>query len=311
MYFSKSVIITALVGFATAQSSSSSQSIAASETLSSTANSTASAPTTSSTSTASGGSLITHTIQVGGPNGSLAFYPNNIQANAGDMVQFQFHPKVCSRCLTVSTAESNIEQNHSVVQSTFDNPCVPIQNIMANKTNAFFSGFMPTEASANSSSQLLTYTIRIPDDKPIWFYCSQGKHCQAGMVGAINAYAHMFRNTRAVINTNAHTVLPPAKRQCSPSPRSPPKLPRTSAPAREPALAHPAVTEAHRPLDLAHPVRQHWAAAHQARPVAQRRTLPTPHLLSVAGRFSASALPRWPLSPCGKGATMKGYCSYV
>jgi hypothetical protein len=88
---------------------------------------------------------------------------------------------------------SNNYQNHSVVQSTFDNPCVPIQNVMSNKTNAFFSGFMPTTASANSSSQLLTYTIRVPDNKPIWFYCSQGKHCQAGMVGAINAYVHISK----------------------------------------------------------------------------------------------------------------------
>lgn len=180
MYFSKASLVSALVGFTTAQSAVSSQSIAASETLSSTANSTASAPSTSSTSIASGAGLVTHTIQVGGPNGSLAFYPSNIQANAGDMVQFQFHPK-----------------NHSVVQSTFDNPCVPIQNIMANKTDAFYSGFMPTAATTNSTSQLLTYTIRVPDDKPIWFYCSQGKHCQAGMVGAINAPASGEKTVQA------------------------------------------------------------------------------------------------------------------
>ncbi|KAJ4398901.1 hypothetical protein N0V91_009855 [Didymella pomorum] len=176
MYFSSSFIVSALVGFAAAQSSS----IAASETLSSTVNSTSSAPSTSSTgSSSTSGSLVTHTVQVGGPNGSLAFFPNNIKANAGDMVQFQFHPK-----------------NHSVVQSTFDNPCVPIQNIMSNKTNAFFSGFMPTAAAANAS-QLLTYTIRVPDDKPIWFYCSQGKHCQAGMVGAINAPASGAKTMQA------------------------------------------------------------------------------------------------------------------
>ena len=77
-------------------------------------------------------------------------------------------------------------QNHSVVQSTFDNPCIPIQNVMPNKTDAFFSGFMPTAAAPGNSS-LLTYTIRVPDNKPIWFYCSQAKHCQGGMVGAINA----------------------------------------------------------------------------------------------------------------------------
>jgi hypothetical protein len=74
------------------------------------------------------------------------------------------------------------------VQSTFDQPCVPITNIMANKTDAFFSGFMPTNASFGTTSNVLTYTIRVMDAKPVWFYCSQGKHCQAGMVGAINAY---------------------------------------------------------------------------------------------------------------------------
>jgi hypothetical protein len=79
-------------------------------------------------------------------------------------------------------------QNHSVVQSTFDQPCIPIQNMMANKTDAFFSGFMPTNASFTATSNILTYTIRVKDEKPMWFYCSQGKHCQAGMVGAVNAY---------------------------------------------------------------------------------------------------------------------------
>jgi len=32
-----------------------------------------------------------------------------------------------------------------------------------------------------------TYTIQINDTKPIWYYCSQGPHCQEGMVGVINA----------------------------------------------------------------------------------------------------------------------------
>jgi hypothetical protein len=54
-------------------------------------------------------------------------------------------------------------------------------------TTAFFSGFMPTNASAVSANNLLTYTIRVMDSKPVWFYCSQAKHCQGGMVGAINA----------------------------------------------------------------------------------------------------------------------------
>jgi plastocyanin len=43
---------------------------------------------------AAAGMVNTHIIQVGGPNGSLAFFPNNVKAAAGDLVQFQFHPKV-------------------------------------------------------------------------------------------------------------------------------------------------------------------------------------------------------------------------
>lgn len=31
-----------------------------------------------------------------------------------------------------------------------------------------------------------TFTIAVEDAKPIWFYCSQGRHCQSGMVGVVN-----------------------------------------------------------------------------------------------------------------------------
>jgi hypothetical protein len=58
---------------------------------------------------------------------------------------------------------------------------------MPNKTDAFFSGFMPSNATAVAAGNVLTYTIRVMDSKPIWYYCSQGQHCQGGMVGAINA----------------------------------------------------------------------------------------------------------------------------
>lgn len=113
----------------------------------------------------------THVVQVGGPNGSLAFYPEVVRANIGDLIQFQFNPK-----------------NHSVAQSTFDNPCVPIGNIMPNKTDAFWSGFMPTALAAGNGTAggKLTYTIRVMNNNPIWYYCSQGRHCQGGMVGTIN-----------------------------------------------------------------------------------------------------------------------------
>lgn len=36
----------------------------------------------------------THVVQVGGPNGSLVFSPENVIAAPGDLIQFQFWPKV-------------------------------------------------------------------------------------------------------------------------------------------------------------------------------------------------------------------------
>lgn len=73
---------------------------------------------------------------------------------------------------------TNSLQNHTVTQSSFKDPCHPLEG-------GFFSGFVPTTQSPSST----TFTVTVTDSKPIWFYCSQttGNHCQAGMVGAINA----------------------------------------------------------------------------------------------------------------------------
>lgn len=104
-------------------------------------------------------------VQVG-RNGSLTFSPNNIKVNAGEMVQFQF-----------------MGGNHTVTQSTFDQPCMPI-GMNANATG-FHSGYIPAAAS-QSMGMIPTYTIMINDTKPVWAYCAQAKHCQNGMVMVIN-----------------------------------------------------------------------------------------------------------------------------
>lgn len=108
-----------------------------------------------------------HVVSVGSKNGSLTFMPDNMKAAAGDMVQFQFRGG-----------------NHSVVQSTFDNPCSPISNQMSNVTG-IFSGYQPVKAS-EAMGMIPTYTVMVKDTKPMWFYCSQGKHCQAGMTMVLN-----------------------------------------------------------------------------------------------------------------------------
>jgi hypothetical protein len=70
-------------------------------------------------------------------------------------------------------------QNHSVIQSSFANPCHPLNS-------GFFSGFVPTKDSPSGT----TFTITVNDTSPIWIYCGQTveNHCQSGMVAAINAF---------------------------------------------------------------------------------------------------------------------------
>jgi len=109
-------------------------------------------------------SITVHVVQVGAANGTLAYFPNNIKAAVGDMVQFQFAPN-----------------NHTVTQSTFDAPCQPIA--MNSNVTGVYSGFMPVTASATETP---TYTILVNNTTPMWLYCSQGKHCQAGMTMVIN-----------------------------------------------------------------------------------------------------------------------------
>ncbi|PWW77311.1 PEBP-like protein [Tuber magnatum] len=100
----------------------------------------------------------THTVTVGGPN-LLKYTPESVIANPGDVVFFDF-----------------LERNHTVTQSTFDNPCTP-------NPNGVRSGFRFNPENKPGKE---TFNFTVPDDKPKWFYCAQGTHCKAGMVFAIN-----------------------------------------------------------------------------------------------------------------------------
>lgn len=100
----------------------------------------------------------THKVIVGGPN-TLTYQPSWVDASVGDVVEFDF-----------------LEKNHTVTQSTFDTPC--IFNPAGVK-----SGFRPNPENIPGKE---TFTFNVTDTKPKWFYCAQAKHCQAGMVFAIN-----------------------------------------------------------------------------------------------------------------------------
>src|SRR5436309_3187036 len=66
--------------------------------------------------------VVTHRVAVG--LGGLQFQPNNIVAQPGDIVEFGF-----------------LAKNHSVAQSSFDEPCKPLVDPATSTQTGFFSGF--------------------------------------------------------------------------------------------------------------------------------------------------------------------------
>ncbi|KAK0627416.1 Cupredoxin [Immersiella caudata] len=130
------------------------------------------------------GGLRKTTVDVG-LDGNLTYSPNSINEPPRTVVEFSYNPR-----------------NHTVTQSSFDKPCFPLPN-----NSGFSSGFIATTQSVPG---LATFELVINDTKPIWFYCGQvnGNHCQAGMVGAINAPA--AGNTLDAFIAKAKVAPPPS-----------------------------------------------------------------------------------------------------
>ncbi|KAK1231103.1 hypothetical protein PQX77_005792 [Marasmius sp. AFHP31] len=105
------------------------------------------------------GAVAQLTIDVAVGAGGLQFNPTDVNATEGDTIRFIFQAK-----------------NHSVVQSTFDNPCTK-------KDGGLNSGFQFIEGEPK------TWEVKVNGTDPMWFYCSQKEgtdHCKSGMVFAIN-----------------------------------------------------------------------------------------------------------------------------
>ncbi|KAK7064117.1 hypothetical protein R3P38DRAFT_3382780 [Favolaschia claudopus] len=123
-----------------------------------------------------------HTVVVGG-TGKLFFTPDHIMAAPRDQVVFQFQQK-----------------NHTVTQSSFADPCRPLNALNATAPQGFKSGFKPVGAN---DTEFPTFTITVNDTAPIWAYCGQTNptsHCGAGMVFAINAVDNGTRSFTAFQN---------------------------------------------------------------------------------------------------------------
>ncbi|KLO12287.1 hypothetical protein SCHPADRAFT_905300 [Schizopora paradoxa] len=103
-------------------------------------------------------------IQVKVGDEGLFFVPPTVNASVGDIVSFSF-----------------VGKNHSVTQSSQDNPCTPLDG-------GFNSGLLGIGNDTNAPPGIWNLTIT-DDSQPIWYFCeavSPESHCTSGMVGAIN-----------------------------------------------------------------------------------------------------------------------------
>ncbi|KAI0203973.1 hypothetical protein F4808DRAFT_416451 [Astrocystis sublimbata] len=124
----------------------------------------AASPSTPAVGTLPVGGLRKLHIDVGF-NGELMFNPNNVTELIRTVIEFSYNPA-----------------NHSIVQSSFDKPCQPIEGRVE---GGFIAPFVPTQQAPSG----VTFELTVTNNDPVWFYCAQTKksHCQAGMVGSINA----------------------------------------------------------------------------------------------------------------------------
>jgi len=125
---------------------------------------TASIPSPTASPAPAGGKTIE--VIVGG-TGNLSFTPSRVSASPQDTVKFIFHVK-----------------NHTVTQSSFSAPCMPLTDNTTGTRIGFNSGYMPVGADA---TDFPTWSLTVNDTSPIWAYCAQAGHCGSGMVFAINS----------------------------------------------------------------------------------------------------------------------------
>jgi plastocyanin len=101
---------------------------------------------------------------------ATVFTPNQVQANVGDVIQFEFRAK-----------------NHSVTQSSFAEPCARQFNTVT-QLPGIDSGFFPVSATDSASGLFPAFQMEIKQsNSPIWMFCNQAQHCKGGMVFAVNA----------------------------------------------------------------------------------------------------------------------------
>jgi len=120
-----------------------------------------SAPTSTPTTVPAGGRNIAVSV---GQTG-LTYTPSNITASVGDKVTFTF-----------------AKGNHTITQSSFNDPCRKLSATSTTGQAGFDSGFM----FVGATGALPSFTVQVNDTAPIYAYCRQANHCGTGMVFTIN-----------------------------------------------------------------------------------------------------------------------------
>jgi plastocyanin len=140
----------------------------------------------------------------------LAYNPPFVNAEIGDTLHFTFRQK-----------------NHTVTQSTFADPCKPMDG-------GFKSGFLPVPDSMTDGFPSCDWDVKTKG--PLWVYCQQANHCAQGMVFAVNPPT-TGDNTyeKFVAAAKASTSQAPAGGDPYGSSPPPPPASSGSAPASPPA----------------------------------------------------------------------------
>jgi len=97
--------------------------------------------------------------------------------------------------------------NHSVARAEYGYPCVPYELLVAEP--GFFSGFQPVDAVL---SEPPSWSFRVNDTDPIFYYCSAPGSCLAfAMVGVVNPNANVSLARHAQLALEAKFMLQPGQ----------------------------------------------------------------------------------------------------
>ncbi|KAL2154878.1 hypothetical protein VTH82DRAFT_3554 [Thermothelomyces myriococcoides] len=109
----------------------------------------------------------THTIAVGAVG--HVFTPNETRAEVGDIIKFVFYPAG--------------DNPHRVARAEFGWPCIPYEYANINKPG-FYTGIFAPQVISND---LPSYSVRVNDTEPIFYYCAAPGSCvDYHMIGVIN-----------------------------------------------------------------------------------------------------------------------------